>query len=226
MNAELVSLNVGRPKAIDSPKGPVLTSIFKIPTARRLAVSSQRIEDDEQADLLNHGGENKAVYAYPLEHYRSWSDELSRDDFVHGQFGENLTIRGLLEDELGIGDLLRIGTAVLQVSQPRKPCFKLGIRMDDPRFVRRFLQSGRSGFYLRVAEPGELGAGDAIERIEAGPSGMTVHEVWRLSYGEGGPKERMELALGLKTLDEEWTRAITARLDGLRAGAGRNEPGT
>lgn len=212
MDAELVSLNIGRPKAVTSRKGLVLTSIFKAPAGRRLAVLPRHIEGDQQADLLNHGGVNKAVYAYPLEHYPAWSEELGRDDFVHGQFGENLTVRGLLEDEVGVGDLFRIGTTVLQVTQPRKPCFKLGIRMGDPSFVKRFLKSGRSGFYLRVAQPGELGPGDAIERIQAGAPAITVHEVWRLSYGDGGSKERMELALGLDTLDEEWTRAIAARL--------------
>ncbi len=212
MDAELVSLNTALPKAVATRNGPIQTSIFKAPAGRRLAVTPRHIEGDQQADLLNHGGVNKAVYAYPLEHYGLWSEELDRDDFVYGQFGENLTVRGLLEDEVGIGDVLRIGTTLLQVTQPRKPCFKLGIRMGDPHFVKRFLKSGRSGFYLRVAEPGELGAGDAIERIQAGASGVTVHEVWRLSYGDGGSKERMSLALGLETLDEEWTRAIAARL--------------
>ena len=214
MLAELVSLNVGRPRSIDTKSGPVRTSIFKTPTKRRLCVLERHIEGDEQADLLNHGGVNKAVYAYPLEHYPTWSAELVRDDFVHGQFGENLTTRGLLEHEVGIGDVFRVGTALLQVSQPRKPCFKLGIRMGDPQFVKRFLKSGRSGMYCAVLEKGELGAGDGIERVEAGPSGITVQEVWQLSYGDGGPRERMALALDLDTLGEEWTRAIRARLNG------------
>lgn len=212
MDAELVSVNVGLPAVVDTPRGPVKTAIFKKPTAARLRVDLLNIDGDRQADLVNHGGHNKAVYCYPVEHYPIWAQELNRTDFEHGQFGENLTTQGLLETDVQIGDIFRIGTSVVQVTQPRAPCFKLGIRMEDPLFVKRFMKSGRSGFYLRVVEPGELGRGDAIQRLERGRAGLSVHEVWSLSYGEGDDREHMRIALGIDTLAEEWTRPLQRRL--------------
>mgnify|MGYP001826664192 CR=1 FL=1 len=130
--AELISVNVGMPRPIETGSGPVLSGIFKSATKKRVQVRHHNLEGDGQADLSAHGGENKAVYGYPHEHYRTWASELDRDDFELGQFGENLTTSGLLERQVGIGDVFRIGTAMLQVSQPRSPCFKLGLR-HDPR---------------------------------------------------------------------------------------------
>lgn len=212
--AELVSVNVGLPRQIETPRGPVMTAIFKSPTGQRLRAERHNLEGDRQADLSVHGGENKAVYGYPVEHYPLWAKELGRNDLEHGQFGENLTTRGILEKELGVGDLLSIGSAVLQVSQPRAPCFKLGLRMGDPNFVRTFLQSGRPGFYFRIVEPGELGVGDAVERIERGPTGVTVHEVWELSYGSAADPERLRLALEIPTLGDEWKKPMLTKLRG------------
>ena len=212
MDAELVSVNVGLPAVVDTARGPVETAIFKKPTEARLRVDHLNIDGDRQADLVDHGGQNKAVYCYPVEHYRVWAEELNRSDFEHGQFGENLTTRGLLESEVQIGDIFRVGTCVVQVTQPRAPCFKLGIRMGDPLFVKRFLKSGLLGFYLRVVEPGELGLGDRIERLERGQTGLSVHDVWSLSYGERNDRERLQLALGIDTLAEEWTRPLQKKL--------------
>lgn len=209
--AKLLSVNVGLPQWVDAPRGPVLTGIFKTPTDRRVEIHGNNLEGDGQADLESHGGDNKAVYGYPSEHYDAWARELGRDDLSPGQFGENLTTEGLIETDVGIGDVYRIGSAVLQVSQPRSPCFKLGIRMDDASFVRAFLRSGRPGFYFRVVEEGALRAGDAIERLEAGPTGITVHEVWNLSFGSATDPARRDLALGIPTLGPEWTRAMRAR---------------
>ncbi|MEM8609364.1 MAG: MOSC domain-containing protein [Myxococcota bacterium] len=212
MNASIVSVNVGLPKDIETPRGTVRTSIFKSPTDARVRAVPHNLDGDRQADLESHGGEHKAIYGYALEHYATWQTELDRSDFVHGQFGENLTTDGLRETDLGIGDLLAIGTAVLQVTQPRSPCYKLGIRMDDPHFIKRFMKSGRSGFYFRVAESGELGRGDSVSRIARGPSGLSVWDVWNLSYGEDHDRERLALALELGTLGEEWLRPMRSRL--------------
>ncbi len=210
----LVALNVGVPREVATPRGPVTTSIFKSSTRHRLRAELHNLEGDRQADLESHGGEHKAVYGYPVEHYARWAEELGRDDFEHGQFGENLTTAGFLERDLGIGDRLSIGSAVLQVTQPRSPCFKLGIRMSDPLFVKMFLQSGRPGFYFRVDRPGELGAGDEIKRIQVGETGLTVHDVWTLSYGAADDRERLETALEIPTLGEEWLRPMRAKLAG------------
>ncbi len=210
--AEVVSVNVGVPREIDTPRGPVLTAIFKTPTDRRLRVEPHNLEGDRQADLSVHGGENKAIYCYPVEHYPVWSDELGRTDLEHGQFGENLTTRGLLEREVGVGDVFLIGTGVLQITQPRAPCFKLGIRMGDARFVKTFLRSGRPGFYFRIVEPGELGMDDEVKRIERGATGITVHELWELSYGGGTDLDRMRLALEIPTLGDEWRRPLFKKI--------------
>ncbi|MFQ5417112.1 MAG: MOSC domain-containing protein [Myxococcota bacterium] len=210
--AYVVSVNVGVPCEIDTPRGPVLSAIFKTPTDRRLRVDLHNLEGDRQADLSVHGGENKAVYGYPIEHYPIWTDELGRTDLEHGQFGENLTTRGLLEREVGVGDVFSIGTAVLQISQPRSPCFKLGIRMGDPGFVKTFQRSGRPGFYFRIVKPGELGTGDDVKRVERGATGITVYELWELSHGGGTDLDRMKLALEIPTLGDEWRRPLVARI--------------
>lgn len=212
--AGLISVNVGLPRQVDTPRGPVMTAIFKSPTDRRLRAEPHNLEGDRQADLSVHGGENKAIYGYPSEHYPLWAKELGRRDLEHGQFGENLTTRGLLEQELVIGDVFSVGSAVLQVSQPRAPCFKLGIRMGDPSFVRTFLRSGRPGFYFRIVESGELGVGDELTCIEHGTTGVTVREVWELSYGGGTGRERMKLALEIPTLGHEWRKPMLAKLAG------------
>ncbi|MEM7436959.1 MAG: MOSC domain-containing protein [Myxococcota bacterium] len=209
---DLVSVNVGLPREVQTPRGPVLTGIFKSSTNQRVRAEPHNLEGDRQADLVSHGGENKAVYGYPLEHYATWQEELGRSDFEHGQFGENLTTEGLLESEAGIGDVYAVGTALLQVAQPRSPCFKLGLRMNDPHFVKRFMKSGRPGFYFRIAEPGELGRGDVLTRVEEGRYDLSVWDVWNLSYGSGDDREKLEKALTIPSLGEEWRRPILSKL--------------
>ena len=167
----LVTVSVGRPREVpDERRGTVRTGIWKQPVDGPVRVGRLNLAGDGQADLEAHGGEHKAVYAYPLEHYAVWRRELGRDDLEPGGFGENLTVEGLLEADVHIGDQFRIGTAVLEVSQPRTPCFKLALRIGDPTLVRRFTESGRSGFYLRVITEGELAAGQPVERV-ARPAG-------------------------------------------------------
>jgi MOSC domain-containing protein YiiM len=189
----------------------VSTSIFKEPVPGRLFVRRMSLEGDWQADLRSHGGVNKAVYAYPSAHYAWWSQETSRDDLRPGQFGENLTVEGLTEDTVRLGDVFRIGSALLQVTQPRYPCFKLGIRMDDPHFPRRFLASGRTGFYLRVLEEGEVGVGDGMELVEKSDS-LTVRELWHLVHVDKGNIEGARLALRCRTLAPEWREPLEDRL--------------
>jgi len=172
----LRSVNIGLPAPLDTAKGRVLSGIVKAPVAGRVRAHRLGLGGDGQADLTVHGGPAKAIYAYSHDHYRYWADALGRADLGPGSFGENLTVDGMLEGDVRIGDIYRIGSAVLQVTQPRSPCFKLAAHLGLPDFPKSFLASGRSGFYLRVLEEGDLGAGDAIERISSPPTGLTVLE--------------------------------------------------
>ena len=173
----VVSVNVSLPKAVEWRGRTVMTGIFKEPVAGRIQVRSLGLVGDGQADPSVHGGPAKAVYAYPSEHYPFWRQELERPDLTWGAFGENLTTEGLAERTLRIGTELRVGSALLQVTQPRLPCYKLGIRFGRADMVRRFLASGRSGFYLAVLEEGAVAAGDPIERIPERRDAPTVFEV-------------------------------------------------
>src|SRR5881275_3324329 len=159
---KFLSVNVGLPRELEWKGKVVRTSIFKAPVTGRVRVAKLNVEGDQQSDLTVHGGIDKAVYAYPSEHFAFWRTELPGMDLPWGVFGENFTTTGLLEESLHIGDRLRIGSAEFVVTQPRMPCFKLGIRFNRADMVKRFLKSGRSGFYLRVIQEGDVGVGDAI----------------------------------------------------------------
>ena len=173
----VVSVNVGQPREVSDAAGNrVLTSIYKSPVSGAIRVRGLNIEGDRQSDLVKHGGPQRAVSMYPSEHYAFWRTELPGTDLPWGAFGENLTIEGLVEDQVRIGDRLRVGSTELVVTRPRKPCFKLGIRLGRRDIVARFRASGRSGFYLSVAREGELRAGDAIARVERG-TGPTIPEM-------------------------------------------------
>jgi MOSC domain-containing protein YiiM len=177
----VISICVGRPREVQSQGRPVLTSIFKSPVAGPVVVRTLNLEGDQQSDLTVHGGVKKAVYAYPSEHYAFWRDELPGVDLPWGAFGENLTTEGLIEDTTHVGDRLRIGSAEFVVSVPRMPCYKLGIRLDRPDIITRFLQSGRSGFYVSVAQEGIIRADDVITLVSREDNAPTVTEVvtWR-----------------------------------------------
>jgi MOSC domain-containing protein YiiM len=192
---------VGIPRQVEVPGGTVLTSIFKEPVASRVAVRAHNIEGDRQADLSVHGGPHKAIYAYPAEHYAYWRAQLPDHVLVPGNFGENLTTDGLLEEAVRIGDRYRVGSAVLQVTQPRMPCYKLGIRFGMTDMVRRFWLSGRPGIYFSIAEEGDLGAGDVIETVWENAEGITVADV-------------VELYRGTKTDHDLLQRALRAPLPG------------
>jgi MOSC domain-containing protein YiiM len=194
----------------------VLTAIFKTPVSGAVKVGRLNIEGDQQADLTVHGGFHKAVYAYPHEHYPAWCAELGVDELPFGMFGENLTTEGLSEADVCIGDRFQAGSAVLQVTQPRMPCFKLGIRFGRPDMVKRFWASGRSGFYLSVAVEGELHAGDRMERIEAGSPAVSVSEVVRTYAGSETTREQLLRALSTQ-LSPEWKKELREKLAVLSA---------
>jgi MOSC domain-containing protein YiiM len=174
----VVSVNVGLPKTVTFLNHSVRTAFFKEPVMGAIPVTKLGLEGDGQADRRYHGGPEKAVYIYPVEHYAYWSDALSRDDLSPGAFGENLTTEGLLETAIRLGDILAVGSATLQVTRPRTPCAKLGMRMGSIRFVRVFAAAGRPGFYLSVVEEGYVEAGDAITRVATDPKRPTVAEVF------------------------------------------------
>ncbi len=205
----LISINVGLPREIIHGGQAITTGIFKAPVAGPVWLGRQNLAGDGQADLRVHGGADKAVYVYPFEHYAFWAGELGRDGFSHGQFGENFTTRGLLEDEVSIGDVFQIGAARVQVTQPRTPCFKLGIRMGDENFPARFATANRTGFYLRVLEEGRVAAGDAIERIERAAGSMNVRDVFRLRH-VGGTRAEYERAARLPGLASSWRAAFAS----------------
>ncbi len=208
----LISVNVGRPRPVPYQDGIVSTGIYKEPVTGPVWVRRLNLDGDGQADLKVHGGEHKAVYAYPLEHYAFWSRGLGRNDLGYGQFGENLTVEGLLEEQVNIGDVYRIGEALLQVSQPRSPCFKLGIRMGDALFPARFAAANRTGLYLRVLEEGRVAAGDAIERIEPAKDSINVRDAFRLRHGTGGTRAEYERAAQISVFSPSWQVAFEKRL--------------
>ena len=201
---QVVSVNVSKPKNVVHDGAVVSTGIFKEPVKGRLWVRKLGIEGDGQADLTAHGGPDQAVYAYPVEHYAYWEEQLGRDPLPFGQFGENLSITGIDEASARVGDTLKIGTAVLQVTQPRLPCYKLGIRMGAGKtFPKRFQKSGRVGFYLRVMKEGELAAGDRIERVDV-PDSVTIAEFLKV-YGSKRPSRRaISRVLAAPGLSHAW----------------------
>ena len=176
----IVSVNVGLPREVAWKGITVRTAIFKEPVAGTVAIRELNLAGDQQADLTVHGGTEKAVYAYPAGHYKYWREQLSDVSLRWGAFGENLTTAGLREDTLCIGDLLKIGSAVLRVTQPRMPCYKLQLRFNRDDMIKRFLVSGRSGFYLSVIEPGDFGAGSRVEILDRDPDSVTITDILRL----------------------------------------------
>jgi ferredoxin-NADP reductase/MOSC domain-containing protein YiiM len=210
----LVSVNVGLPKEVSWRGKTVFTGVFKAPVRGPRHVGTLNVEGDGQGDLAGHGGEQRAVFVYQLESYRHWARELGRDDFVHGQFGENFTVEGLSDDEVCIGDRYRIGTALFEVTQPRVTCYRVGIRMNDPRIPALLISHRRPGFYFRVLEEGELRAGDEIFKVASGPEEMTVAEIDGLLYLPGHPRQQILRALRIPALSPGWQASFRALLDG------------
>ena len=191
----------------------VSTGIFKEPANGPIEVRKLNLEGDHQADLEFHGGVCKAVYAYPIEHYTHWARELDRADFSFGQFGENFTVEGMLESEIYVGDVLRIGDVVFEVTQPRVPCFKLGIRMGDvDDFQNRFLRSGFVGFYLRVLEEGTVSAGMEIERVSKRSDSMSIQDIHKSMHFDKRNLDAAKKALEIDALSPGWCREFERRL--------------
>jgi MOSC domain-containing protein YiiM len=207
----IVSVNVGGPRDVERHGQRVRTSIWKEPVEGPVRVRTLNIDGDAQSDLRVHGGPEKAVYAYPSEHYDYWRRELDIGSLPWGAFGENLTTAGIVESEIAIGDRLRIGSVELMVTQPRLPCFKLGIRFDRDDMIKRFMSSGRSGFYLAVVHEGELAAGNRLEIVWRDPNGVTVADV--ASTEVGSPNRRLlERVIAVAALPESWKRHLRSRL--------------
>jgi MOSC domain-containing protein YiiM len=208
----LLSVNVSLPKQILADGTIIETGIFKEPRAGRVLVRKLNVDGDRQADLRVHGGIHKAVYAYTIEHYDHWRSSLGRNDLELGQFGENFTVERMDESDVHVGDVFRIGGTVVQVSQPRVPCFKLGIKMGSSRFLKPFLASGRVGFYLRVQQEGEVGPEDAIEVVHRDPAALSIREVTRLMYFEREDLDGARRAVEVDALAPGWRRSFLERL--------------
>jgi MOSC domain-containing protein YiiM len=209
---KVVSLSVGGPREVEWEGNPVLTSIYKTPVDRRLQVRTLNIEGDEQSDLTVHGGVDKAVYVYPSEHYEHWRRELPGRDLPWSFFGENLTTEGLLEADVRIGDRFRIGSAEFMVTQPRLPCYKLGIKFGHMDFIKRFLKSGRTGFYLAVTTEGEIGAGDPIELISQADDDLSVTDIVNLYTVDARNQPLLRRATESTALTESWRDYFRKRL--------------
>ena len=222
----LVSVNVGLPKDVSWQGKTVFTGVFKDPVTGARRVAKLNVEGDGQGDLAGHGGEQRAVFVYQLDSYRHWERELERDDFVYGQFGENFTIEGLGDHEVCIGDRYRIGSTTFEVTQPRVTCYRVGLRMEDPRIPALLVSHHRPGFYFRVLEEGEVQAGDEITKLGAGPEEMTVAEVSALLYLPGHPRQQLLRALRIPALSSGWQASFRALLDGdaERGNAGLGTP--
>jgi len=209
---KVLSVNAGLPREVEWRAKVVLTSIFKAPVPGRVRVTRLNIQGDRQSDLSVHGGADKAIYAYPSEHYAFWRNELPGTDFSWGAFGENLTTEGLLEDRVHIGDRFRAGSAEFIVTQPRMPCFKLGIRFNRPDMVKRFLRSGRTGFYLAVLREGDIGAGDSLKLVAEDDSHITVADVVGLYAADAANQDLLRRASELSSLPESWREYFRERL--------------
>jgi MOSC domain-containing protein YiiM len=209
---KLVSINVGLPREIDWEGRRVRTSIFKVPVSGKVRVSTLNLEGDEQSDLSVHGGVDKAVYTYPSEHYSFWRKELPGTDLPWGSFGENFTTEGLMEGALYIGDRLRAGSAEFKVTQPRMPCFKLGIRFGRPDIVKRFLRSSRTGFYLSVLKEGEVIQDEPIEFLERDEHGVTVADVVSLYKADATNQDLLRRVSALPALPPSWRDYFRKRL--------------
>jgi ferredoxin-NADP reductase/MOSC domain-containing protein YiiM len=218
MTGRLLSVNVGMPQDLTWHGRTVYTAVWKKPIAGPVQVRWLNIDGDGQGDLAGHGGEQRAVFVYQIESYQYWQDQLGRDDFEYGQFGENFTVAGLGDDQVCIGDRYRIGEALFEVTQPRVTCYRVGIRMNDPQIPALLVSRHRPGFYLRVLREGAVQAGDDIAQVATGPQAMTVAETDALLYLPGHPRKQLLRALQIPALSEGWKASFRAMLDQPEAG--------
>jgi ferredoxin-NADP reductase/MOSC domain-containing protein YiiM len=226
MTARLLSVNVGLPREVSWRGQTVRTAIWKEPVQGKRLVRRLNIDGDAQGDLQAHGGEHRAVFVYQLDSYRYWQEQLQRTGFTFGQFGENFTVDGLPDTEVCIGDRYRIGGALFEVTQPRVTCYRVGMRMDEPRMAALLVAHGRPGFYFRVLQEGEVQAGDEIVKVLDGPERMSIAEINRLLYLPGHPRQELERALRLPALSAGWQGSFQALLQQeLRGGGLTGNPG-
>jgi ferredoxin-NADP reductase/MOSC domain-containing protein YiiM/ferredoxin len=209
----LIAVNVGLPRDIAWRGETVHTGIWKQSVPDRRMVRRINVDGDGQGDLGGHGGEHRAVMVYQLDSYRYWESHLKRNDFTYGQFSENFTVEGLADDEVCIGDRYRIGSALFEVTQPRTTCYRVGIRMNEPQMAALLVSHHRPGFYLRVIEEGEVGAGDEITKIADGPERMTVAEIDALLYLPGHPRDQLERSQRIPALSPGWRTSFQELLD-------------
>ncbi|HTZ46167.1 MAG TPA: MOSC and FAD-binding oxidoreductase domain-containing protein [Verrucomicrobiae bacterium] len=217
--ARLLSVNVGLPRDIAWKGRTVHTGVWKSAVAGRCRAGRLNLLGDGQGDLAGHGGEHRAVFVYQMDSYRYWEKQLKRNDFVYGQFGENFTIDGLPDDAVCIGDRYQVGSALFEVTQPRVTCFRVGIRMNEPRMAALLTSSGRPGFYFRVLQEGEVGAGDEIVKVGEPTERMTITEVNALLYLPNHPRDRLERALRIEALSRGWHDSFAALLQSQQSGA-------
>ncbi len=210
---KLLTVSVSMRKEVPYMGKTVATGIFNEAVAGRIRLRSLNLDGDEQVDLKGHGGVYKAVYVYSTENYEYWARELARNDFSHPQFGENFTVEGMTEDEINVGDVFKVGGARLEVTQPRVPCYRLGIKMDNVQFPKMFLNSCRVGFYLRVLDEGDVGAGDTIELLSRDPQGMSVRDVCHLYYFDKHNLEDCKRAIRIRAMSPGWRDGFVARLE-------------
>jgi ferredoxin-NADP reductase/MOSC domain-containing protein YiiM/ferredoxin len=216
----LLSVNVGMPQDVTWHGRTVHTAVWKKPVTGPRMVRRLNVDGDGQGDLAGHGGEQRAVFVYQIESYQYWQEQLGRDDFEYGQFGENFTVQGLADDQVCIGDQYRIGGAVFEVTQPRVTCFRVGIRMDDPKMPALLVSHHRPGFYLRVLTEGTVEAGQEIIKLASGPEAMTVAEIDALLYLPGHPQQQVRRALRIPALSGGWKASFQEMLDEPGQGAG------
>ena len=223
--ARLLSVNVGLPRDIEWKGRTVHSGIWKDRVPGRCRVGRLNLEGDGQGDLAGHGGEQRAVFVYQIESYRYWQEQLKRTDFVHGQFGENFTVEGLPDDAVCIGDRYQIGSALFEVTQPRVTCYRVGIRMNEPRMPALLTSSGRTGFYFRVLQEGVIGAGDEVRKVGEAEARMTVAEINALLYSPNHARDRLERALRIEALSPGWRWSFEALLKSQTDAAGSGNAG-
>ena len=220
--ARLLSVNVGLPRDLSWEGKTVHTAIWKDPVQGRRMVRRLNIDGDRQGDLAGHGGEHRAVFVYQIDSYQYWEEQLRRKDFSFGQFGENFTVEDLPDDEVCIGDRYRIGNALFEVTQPRVTCYRVGIRMNEPRMAAFLVEHHRPGFYFRVLEAGEVGAGDEIVKVADGPERLTVAQTDALLYLPGPSRDQLQQALDIPALSEGWKSSFRAMLQEEEQGKARS----
>ena len=217
---QILSVNVGLPREVEIKGKRVTTGIYKEPIAGRVMARHLNLDGDRQADLSVHGGIHKAVYAYPSEHYEFWRAELPDLELPFGMFGENLTVAGMSEPDMNIGDIFRVGSARMQVTQPRMPCYKLAIKFGSQDIIKRFMRSERSGFYFSVLDEGEVGAGDLIERLHRDHHDVTVTDIVRLYSTDKYNLNLLRRAVGVEALPQDWRDYFQDRIESGESGSG------